>query len=222
MGKLYLNLQNMFHADVQDPDLHLKHLKPSPPASSIVNRCIECGFCESNCPSRDITLTPRQRITTYREISRLRDLDDRTAAQQQRLTDFEQSYEYDGDATCAADGMCQVKCPVKINTGELIKQLRSDELEGGDHPRATKAAMVRHHTSFDCHGVPSCSMRYAWQTGVCMHVVLFISTHRVCTLVLCIQLLCAYIPLCIVQLEMLQLPVSTSTLCIRALCWPTT
>jgi len=44
--------------------------------------------------------------------------------------------------------MCQVKCPVKINTGELIKQLRSDELEGGDHPRATKAAMVRHHTSF--------------------------------------------------------------------------
>jgi hypothetical protein len=29
------------------------------------------------------------------------------------------SYEYDGEATCAADGMCQEKCPVKINTGEL-------------------------------------------------------------------------------------------------------
>jgi len=28
------------------------------------------------------------------------------------------SYSYDGDATCAADGMCQEKCPVKINTGE--------------------------------------------------------------------------------------------------------
>ena len=69
---------------VQDPDLHIKHLKPSPAASSIVNRCIECGFCESNCPSRDITLTPRQRITTYREISRLRDIDDRTASQQRR------------------------------------------------------------------------------------------------------------------------------------------
>lgn len=73
---------------VQDPDLHIKHLKPSPAASSIVNRCIECGFCESNCPSRDITLTPRQRITTYREISRLRDIDDRTAAQQQRYPVF--------------------------------------------------------------------------------------------------------------------------------------
>lgn len=127
---------------LQDPDLHVKHLKPSPAASSIVNRCIECGFCESNCPSRDITLTPRQRITTYREISRLRDIGERTDAQQQRLNDFEKSYDYDGDATCAADGMCQVKCPVKINTGELIKQLRSDELEGGDHPRATKGAMV--------------------------------------------------------------------------------
>lgn len=59
-----------------------------------------------------------------------------------RLNDFEQGYEYQGDATCAADGMCQVKCPVKINTGELIKQLRSEELEGGGHPRATKAAQV--------------------------------------------------------------------------------
>ncbi len=39
--------------------------------------------------------------------------------------------------------MCQVKCPVKINTGELIKQIRSDELEGGAHPRAEKAARVR-------------------------------------------------------------------------------
>lgn len=52
-------------------------------------------------------------------------------------------YDYQGDATCAADGMCQVKCPVKINTGELIKQIRSDELEGGAHPRAEKAARVR-------------------------------------------------------------------------------
>ena len=64
--------------------MHLKHLKPSPPASSIVDRCIECGFCESNCPSRDITLTPRQRITTYREISRLKTTENPTADQQQR------------------------------------------------------------------------------------------------------------------------------------------
>lgn len=32
-----------------------------------------------------------------------------------------QSYAYDGEQTCAADGMCQEKCPVKINTGDMIK-----------------------------------------------------------------------------------------------------
>ena len=69
---------------LQDPDLHVKHLKPSPPASAIVNRCIECGFCESNCPSRDITLTPRQRITTFREMARLRDLPVRSQVEEQR------------------------------------------------------------------------------------------------------------------------------------------
>ena len=68
----------------QDPNVHLKNLKPSPPASAIVDRCIECGFCESNCPSRDITLTPRQRITTWREISRLQTIENRTSAEQQR------------------------------------------------------------------------------------------------------------------------------------------
>ena len=44
-----------------DPNIHSKSLKPSPIASDIVDRCIECGFCESNCPSRDAALTPRQR-----------------------------------------------------------------------------------------------------------------------------------------------------------------
>src|SRR5690606_27811643 len=29
-------------------------------------------------------------------------------------------------ATCATDGMCATSCPVKINTGEMIKDLRHD------------------------------------------------------------------------------------------------
>ena len=45
-----------------------------------------------------------------------------------RLAEFEKSYDYMGNATCAADGMCQTKCPVAINTGSLIKSLRADEL----------------------------------------------------------------------------------------------
>jgi hypothetical protein len=36
----------------------------------------------------------------------------------------------------------QEKCPVKINTGDLIKQLRSEEM--AQAPKASKAAMVSH------------------------------------------------------------------------------
>lgn len=68
----------------RDPATHVKHLKPSPPASKIVDRCIECGFCESNCPSKDLTLTPRQRITVYREVNRLRAIDNKTTKEDSR------------------------------------------------------------------------------------------------------------------------------------------
>jgi len=122
-----------------DTAAHIKFLKPSPPASPIVDRCIECGFCESNCPSRDLTLTPRQRITVYREMSRLRALPNRSQQEDQRLKEFEELFEYLGEQTCAADGMCQEKCPVKINTGELIKSLRAEDLKNA---RATNSVSM--------------------------------------------------------------------------------
>ena len=62
----------------------MKHLKTSPPTHPLVDSCIECGFCESNCPSRDVTLTPRQRITVLREMSRLKSLPSPTPEQDQR------------------------------------------------------------------------------------------------------------------------------------------
>lgn len=74
----------------QDPNAHVKFLKPSPSASPLVDRCIECGFCESNCPSRDLTLSPRQRIAAYKEINRLRGIAPRSAAEEARLQQFEQ------------------------------------------------------------------------------------------------------------------------------------
>lgn len=58
-----------------------------------------------------------------------------------RLEELMQIYKYQGEETCAADGMCQVKCPVKINTGELIKSIRAEEL--GTATRASKIASVR-------------------------------------------------------------------------------
>jgi len=123
----------------RDPDAHVKFLKPSPAASPLVDRCIECGFCESNCPSKDLTLTPRQRIASYREMNRLQALPDASPAEKKRLEDFSALYAYNGEATCAADGMCQEKCPVKINTGEMIKAIRSEEM--ARWTRASGAAM---------------------------------------------------------------------------------
>jgi heterodisulfide reductase subunit C len=119
----------------RDMDVHRKHLKPSPKASSLVDRCIECGFCESNCPAKDLSLTPRQRITVWKEIKRLEELPSKSVADTARLTDFKSLFNYYGEATCAADGMCQEKCPVKINTGDMIKQIRADEMQEG-HPQA--------------------------------------------------------------------------------------
>ena len=40
---------------------------------------MECGFCEKVCPSRELTLTPRQRIAVRKEIVRLENMNHRTA-----------------------------------------------------------------------------------------------------------------------------------------------
>ena len=54
-----------------DPRAHLEDLKRIPTIEPEVDKCIECGYCESKCPSRELTLTPRQRIVVRREMARL-------------------------------------------------------------------------------------------------------------------------------------------------------
>ena len=103
-----------------NPQSHIENLKPMPPADPLVDRCIECGFCEPVCPSRTLTLSPRQRIVLYRELQQRRALGEETQA-----TELEQIFEYQGIDTCAATGLCADRCPVGINTGDLVKQLRN-------------------------------------------------------------------------------------------------
>ncbi|MFZ4539613.1 FAD-binding and (Fe-S)-binding domain-containing protein [Propionivibrio sp.] len=100
-----------------DPTAHLKHLKPMPAAEDIVDRCIECGFCEPLCPSHQLTLSPRQRIVSWRELSRRRAAGEPAGA----LGD---DYAYFGLDTCAGCGLCSTACPVEINTGDLTRRLR--------------------------------------------------------------------------------------------------
>jgi D-lactate dehydrogenase len=103
----------------QDPDAHLKHLKPVPATEPLVDKCMECGLCESKCPSHGLTLSPRQRIVGWREIARL----DATGEPQGEV--LREQYDYMGIDTCAACGLCESACPVRIDTGALIKTLRS-------------------------------------------------------------------------------------------------
>jgi D-lactate dehydrogenase len=104
----------------RDDGINLKSFKSSPPIEDVAVHCIECGFCEAVCPSRNITTTPRQRIVLRREMARQPEGSPLLA----RLQD---EYEYDGIETCAVDGSCAIPCPVQINTGALEKSFRLAE-----------------------------------------------------------------------------------------------
>lgn len=105
-----------------DPDSYLQDLKRVPTVEREVDRCVECGYCEPTCPSKSITLTPRQRIVLRRDMAWAEEQGD-TAL----LRDLRADYDYDGVQTCAVDGMCGVACPVDINTGDLVRRLRAEQ-----------------------------------------------------------------------------------------------
>lgn len=103
-----------------DPLAHVMNVKQLPVTDSLINDCIECGFCEPACPSDGLSLTPRQRISVHRNLQSLK-ADNADASFVKAL---ETSYQYLGIDTCATTGMCSFRCPLSINTGEFIKQLK--------------------------------------------------------------------------------------------------
>jgi D-lactate dehydrogenase len=119
--------QNIINPGVlinSDSDVHLKNLKPLPEVSELVDKCMECGFCEPNCVAEGLTLSPRQRIVLAREISRL----EKTNENPIELAQYKKDAQYLIDDTCAVDGLCALACPVKINTGSFVKEWRAQHV----------------------------------------------------------------------------------------------
>lgn len=106
--------------------VHIEDLKPIPEAHDLIDQCIECGFCEPVCPSRNLTLTPRQRIVVMRDLKE-RERVAGSVSNAKGDAEFRRilkDYQYEGIDTCAADGLCSLACPVGINTGDLSRSLR--------------------------------------------------------------------------------------------------
>jgi len=129
--KTIFDPNNKINPDVlinPDPKAHLKNLKPMPESHAIVDKCMECGFCEPHCVSEGLTLSPRQRIVIAREISRLEETND----DPQRLEAIRKDVTYQLDETCATDGLCALACPVYIDTGKFVKEWRANEMNASN------------------------------------------------------------------------------------------
>jgi len=116
-----LNLLNPGVIINEDKHAHIQNLKDLPQVEEEVDKCMECGFCEYKCPSRNITLTPRRRIVVRRELLKLKRNNEKVS-----YRELLHEYQYDGLDTCAVDGLCATACPVDINTGSLVKRLRRE------------------------------------------------------------------------------------------------
>lgn len=102
-----------------DPNVYKKNLKAQCIIDDAFTICMECGFCEKHCPSRNLTLTPRQRIALLREQKRLEQEGNFALA-----GELKKGYEYYGVDTCAACSMCKGLCPLSIDTAQIALSMR--------------------------------------------------------------------------------------------------
>ncbi|MFZ4723958.1 MAG: FAD-binding and (Fe-S)-binding domain-containing protein [Paludibacter sp.] len=144
--KTIFDPQNLLNPGVilnQDETVHLKNLKPIPAASEKIDKCIECGFCEPTCVAAELTLSPRQRIVVYREMAKLA----KSGHEPHIAASLANDFKYYGNETCATDGLCAISCPVKIDTGKLIKNLRTEDIGSNQNTALAIANRMKFVTS---------------------------------------------------------------------------
>ena len=129
----------------EDPQSYLQHIKPCPKVHEMIDRCIECGFCEVNCVSCGFALSSRQRIVIQREMKRLEEIieargerqearGERQEAKGERqearrlLRELRKDFAHIGRDLCAGDGLCSTSCPIKINVGDYIHLVREHDM----------------------------------------------------------------------------------------------
>jgi len=101
----------------------LKHPVATHPA---VDFCVECGFCEQVCPSRNIGLTPRQRISLSRAISKFR-----AEGESETAEEWETIFRKYGEELCATDGLCSTRCPLGVDVAAMIRDIRGRNASKG-------------------------------------------------------------------------------------------
>jgi D-lactate dehydrogenase len=99
----------------------------------MIDRCIECGFCEVNCVACGFALSSRQRIIVQRELARLGDKVIKQGGEEAReakklLKSLEKDFRRVGRDLCAGDGLCSTSCPIKINVGDYIHLVREKDM----------------------------------------------------------------------------------------------
>ncbi len=103
-----------------DEKVHLKNLKKITITNEKIDSCIECGFCEPSCPSNSLTLTPRQRIASFRYLQSLKNDNNLNL-----FKEVDKIYEYSAVDSCATCSLCSITCPIGIDTANLTKRIRS-------------------------------------------------------------------------------------------------
>lgn len=115
----------------KDKNLHTKNLKELNSVDEQIDKCMECGFCEPVCPSRNLSLTPRQRNTVARKIELLKGAE---------KAKWQQDFEYYGIKTCATTSLCKTRCPVDIDTGSFIVSRKSKNNKIVNHAKEISKA----------------------------------------------------------------------------------